>query len=86
MISKHLTIAAAFVLLTGFGVGPVLAQDTGGAPAPAATTTDTADSADPAEAGPTIIKAPTTAAAEQENPYGLADIIKKKNPVSYSVL
>jgi biopolymer transport protein ExbB len=84
MIAKHLTIAAAFVLLTGFGVGPVLAQDTGGATAPAATTAAPAAPA-PAEAGPTIIKAPTVAAG-QENPYGLGDIIKKKNPVSYSVL
>jgi biopolymer transport protein ExbB len=86
MIAKHLTIAAAFVLLTGFGVGPVLAQDTGGATAPAATTAAPAAPAPaPAEAGPTIIKAPTVAAG-QENPYGLGDIIKKKNPVSYSVL
>ena len=84
MIAKHLTIAAAFVLLTGFGVGPVLAQDTGGATVPAATTAAPAAPA-PAEAGPTIIKAPVVT-ANQENPYGLGDIIKKKNPVSYSVL
>ena len=85
MISKHLTIAAAFVLLTGFGVGPALAQATGGAMAPATTTAAPATPA-PAEAGPTIIKVPTTAAAGQDNPYGLTDIIKKKNPVSYGVL
>ena len=85
MIAKHLTIAAAFVLLTGFGVGPVLAQNTGGATAPAATTAAPATPA-PAEAGPTIIKAPTAATAPTENPYGLGDIIKKKNPVSYTVL
>ena len=85
MIAKHLTIAAAFVLLTGFGVGPVLAQNTGGATAPAATTAAPATPA-PADAGPTVIKAPTAATAPTENPYGLGDIIKKKNPVSYTVL
>jgi biopolymer transport protein ExbB len=85
MIAKHLTIAAAFVLLTGFGVGPVLAQNTGGATAPAATTAAPATPA-PADAGPTVIKAPTAATASTENPYGLGDIIKKKNPVSYTVL
>ena len=84
MISKHLTIAAAFVLLTGFGVSPVLAQATDGATAPAATTAAPAAPA-PAVATPTVVKAPTVAAAE-ENPYGLNDIIKKKNPVSYTVL
>ena len=83
MISKHLTIAAAFVLLTSFGVGPALAQNTGGETAPAATTAAPAAPA-PAVAAP-IVKAPTVA-ANQENPYGLNDIIKKKNPVSYTVL
>jgi len=87
MISKHLTIAAAFVLLTGFGVGPALAQATGGATAPATTTAAPAASTPaPAEAAPVVIKAPTVANAPEENPYGLGDIIKKKNPVSYSVL
>ena len=83
MISKHLTIAAAFVLLTGFGVGPALAQATGGATAPATTTAAPAPA--PAAAAPTVIKAPA-ANAPEENPYGLGDIIKKTNPVSYSVL
>jgi biopolymer transport protein ExbB len=85
MISKHLTIAAAFVLLTGFGVSPVLAQATGDATAPAATTAAPAAPAPaPAVATPAV-KAPVVAANE-ENPYGLNDIIKKKNPVSYTVL
>jgi biopolymer transport protein ExbB len=83
MISKKLTIAAAFVLLTGFSVGPVLAQAT----APAAPAPVAAAPASPADAGPTVIKAPVaTANANQENPYGLADILRKKNPVSYTVL
>jgi biopolymer transport protein ExbB len=63
MISKHLTIVAAFALMTGFAAVPAMAQDTS-APAPAAAKT----------------------AAPAENPYGLMDIIHKKNPVSYSVL
>ena len=78
MISKHLTIAAAFVLLTGFGAVPALAQATAPA-APAAATT--AAPADTTPAPVTVKNAPP-----QENPYGLGDIIKKKNPVSYSVL
>jgi len=84
MISKHLTIATAFVLLTGFGVGPVLAQATGGATAPATTTAAPAAPA-PAAAAP-VVKAPAASTAPEENPYGLGDIIKKKNPVSYTVL
>jgi biopolymer transport protein ExbB len=85
MISKHLTIAAAFVLLTGFGVVPALAQATGGAMAPATTTAAPATPA-PADAGPTVIKAPMANAAPAENPYSLMDIIHKKNPISYGVL
>lgn len=84
MISKHLTIAAAFVLLTGFAVVPAMAQAT--APAPAATTAAApAAPAAPADAGPTVIKAPM-ATAPEANPYGLGDILAKKNPVSYAVL
>ena len=85
MISKHLTIAAAFVLITGFGVVPALAQATGGAMAPATTTAAPATTA-PADAGPTVIKAPMANAAPAENPYSLMDIIHKKNPISYGVL
>ncbi len=86
MISKHLTIAAAFVLLTGFVVGPALAQANGGAMAPATTTAAPAAPAPaPAVAAP-VVKTPAAAPAVTENPYGLGDIIKKKNPVSYTVL
>lgn len=63
MISKHLTIVAAFALMTGFAAVPAMAQDS---PAPAATA--------------------AKAATPAENPYGLMDIIHKKNPVSYGVL
>ena len=78
MISKKLTIAAAFVLLTGLSVGPAQAQAT--APdtsAPAAT------AAAPA-AGPQVVKAAAT--VEKKNPYGLWHIIEQKNPVSISIL
>jgi biopolymer transport protein ExbB len=78
MISKKLTIAAAFVLLTGLSVGPAQAQAT--APdtsAPAAT------AAAPAP-GQQVVKA--AAGAEKKNPYGLMHIIEQKNPVSMSIL
>ncbi len=73
MISKHLKIAAAFAIMTGFVAVPAMAQDTT-APAPAAATTE--------PAAPAAAKA----AAPAENPYGLMDILHKKNPVSYGVL
>lgn len=68
MISKHLKIAAAFAILTGFAAVPAMAQDSAAAPA--------------APSAAAVAKA----AAPTENPYGLADIIHKKNPVSMSVL
>jgi biopolymer transport protein ExbB len=80
MISKHLTIAAAFAILTGFMAVPAMAQDTSTPAAPAAAT---AEPAAPAAAPAATVAKP---AAEAENPYGLMDIIKKKNPVSYAVL
>jgi biopolymer transport protein ExbB len=55
MISKKLTIAAAFVLVAGFGAAPALAQDAAPATAPAATTDQAAPAPDqttpPADAG-----------------------------------
>ena len=84
MISKTLTIAAAFVLTLGLSVGSAQAQATAPAPdtaAPAATAS--APAAVPA--GTQVVKA-ATAKAGEENPYGLGDIIRKKNPVSYTVL
>jgi biopolymer transport protein ExbB len=81
MISKTLTIAAAFVLTLGLGVGAAQAQATAPAPtAPAATA-----SAPAAAPGSQVVTA-AKAKAPEENPYGLMDIIKKKNPVSYAVL
>ena len=78
MISKKLTIAAAFVLLTGLSVGPAQAQAT--APAPSAP----AAAASAPAAGPQVVKA--SAGKSDENPYGLQDILRKRNPVSMTVL
>jgi biopolymer transport protein ExbB len=83
MISKHLTIAAAFAILTGFVIVPAMAQDSS---APAAAPTATTDQQAPAPAAAATPAAKPAAVAEAENPYGLMDIIKKKNPVSYAVL
>ena len=87
MISKTLTIAAAFVLTLGLGVGSAQAQATApatAAPAAAAPAAPAAPDA-AAPAGTQVVKA-ATAKAPEENPYGLGDILKKKNPVSYTVL
>lgn len=79
MISKKLTIAAAFVLLTGLSVGPAQAQATApDSSAPAA-------AAPAADAGPQVVKA-AAPAAEKKNPYGLGHIIEQKNPVSMTIL
>jgi biopolymer transport protein ExbB len=80
MISKKLAIAAAFVFFAGLGSAPALAQDTTGAAAPAPAATAAA----PADSGAAGVNAP--AAAPTENPYGIVDILKKRNPVSMSVL
>jgi biopolymer transport protein ExbB len=86
MISKHLTIAAAVVLVTGLGMGSAIAQDNtapAATPAPAAM----APAAAPAPAAPAVsTPAPAAAAAPTENPYGLTDIIAKHNPVSITIL
>ncbi|HEV2653288.1 MAG TPA: MotA/TolQ/ExbB proton channel family protein [Rhizomicrobium sp.] len=86
MISKHLTIAAAVVLVAGLGMGSAIAQDNtapAATPAPAAM----APAATPAPAAPAVsTPAPAAAAAPTENPYGLTDIIAKHNPVSITIL
>jgi len=97
MISKNLTIAAAFVLVTGLGFGPALAQTTpppaeptmaapsgdnsAAAPAPAP-----AAAPAPAPAVNTPAPAAPAAAASNDNPYGIEDIVRKGNPVSLTVL
>lgn len=79
MITKHLAIAAAFALMTGLSAAPASAQATAPA-APAAT------AAAPAAGGQQVVKASAAAKAGSENPYGLEDILRKKNPVSMTVL
>ena len=78
MISKNLTIAAAFVLVTGLGFGPALAQNT-----PPAEPTMAAPSPSGDAAAPAAAPAPTGPA---ENPYGLGHIVETGNPVSLTVL
>jgi len=96
MISKNLTIAAAFVLVTGLGFGPALAQTTppaeptmaapsgGDAAAPAAAPAPAAPAPAPAVNAPA--PAAPAAAASNDNPYGIEDIVRKGNPVSLTVL
>jgi biopolymer transport protein ExbB len=89
MILKNLTIAAAFVLISGLGASQALAQ-TAPAPAPAPAA-DAAAPPAPAPAAPAV-SAPSpsapaaTSPTSSDNPYGLADIVKKGNPVSLTVL
>lgn len=96
MILKNLTIAAAFVLISGLGASPALAQSTppaeptmaapGGAPAGGATAPAPAPAATPAPAAPApAIVAPAPAAAPS-NPYGLTHIVQEGNPVSLTIL
>jgi biopolymer transport protein ExbB len=96
MILKHLTIAAAFVLISGLGASPALAQSTppaeptmaaptgappaDGAMAPAATPA-------PAPAPAVHTPSPTPAVtAAPSNPYGLTHIVQEGNPVSLTIL
>jgi len=98
MISKHLTIAAAVVLISGLGFGPAVAQTApaaptmaapgGAAPAAAPAGGTMAPAAAPAAAAPAVTPPSASAAptAPTENPYGLGDIVAKRNPVSLTIL
>jgi len=96
MISKNLTIAAAFVLVAGLGFGPALAQTTppaeptmaspAAAPPAGGTMTPAPAPAPAAAPAAPAIAAPAPAAAPTGNPYGLEDIVAKKNPVSLTIL
>jgi biopolymer transport protein ExbB len=88
MISKYLAIAATLVLISG----SAMAQ-TGGSttPPPASAPGATAPAATPPAApAATTPEAPKPAAAAAatpaENPYGIGDILAKRNPVSMTVL
>ena len=91
MISKHLTIAAAIVLISGLGFGPAVAQTAPAAPTMAAPG-GAAPAAAPAggtmapAAAPAVTPPSASAAAPTENPYGLGDIVAKRNPVSMTIL
>jgi biopolymer transport protein ExbB len=83
---KNLTIAVAFVLVSGLGAGQALAQSAPApAPAAAAPAPDASPAPVPAAAMPAV-STPAPAAAPTENPYGIQDIIAKRNPVSLTVL
>jgi biopolymer transport protein ExbB len=99
MISKHLTIAAAIVLISGLGLGPAVAQNAPAAPAMAAPGAAPASNTAAAPAGGTMAPAaaapapaapavtpPAAANQPTENPYGLGDIVAKRNPVSMTIL
>ena len=85
MISKYLTIVAAVVLISG----SAMAQDNSAA-APASSTPAAAPAAAPAPApAPAAapdVKAPSPTTTSTENPYGLGDILAKRNPVSLTIL
>ncbi len=84
---KHLTIAAAFVLLSGVSAGQVLAQTpaapaTQAAPAPATGAPAATPAAAPAagdQAAPAVTPPATAAPAPQENPYGLGALWAGQN-------
>jgi biopolymer transport protein ExbB len=100
MISKHLTIAAAIVLISGLGLGPAVAQNAPAAPATAAPGAAPAGNtaagpaggtmapaaAAPAPAAPAVTPPAANANQPTENPYGLGDIVAKRNPVSMTIL
>jgi biopolymer transport protein ExbB len=96
MISKNLTIAAALVLISGLGFGPAVAQNAPPpAPAMAAPSGAPATGAPPAggtvapaatPAPAPVITPPAASNAPAENPYGLGDIVAKRNPVSITIL
>src|SRR5215472_11588010 len=85
MISKYLTIAAAIVLISGMSAAPAIAQTTPPTPttaAPAAPGT----AAPAAPAVNTPAPKPPSAAASNENPYGLVDVAQRGGIVSKTVL
>jgi len=86
MISKHLTIAAAFVLIASLGVGTALAQAT----APRNGARDNHGCSGYRACRQTPVrpssKPPRHPPRRPRNPYGLMDIIHKRNPVSMGVL
>ena len=89
MTLKNLTIAAAFVLISGLGASQALAQTTP-PPEPTMAAPGGTPAATPAPAPAPAVTPPAptppAASASNDNPYGLEDIVKKGNPVSLTVL
>jgi biopolymer transport protein ExbB len=86
---KNLTIAAAFVLISGLGASQAFAQSAPPADPTAAAAPGGAPAATPAPAPatpPAIATPAPKPPAATENPYGIEDIIAKRNPVSLTVL
>jgi biopolymer transport protein ExbB len=83
MISKYLTIVAAVVLISGSALAQDNSATAPASPPPAATAPAAAPA--PAPAAPEV-KVPATNAVPQGNPYGLGDILEKRNPVSLTIL
>jgi biopolymer transport protein ExbB len=85
---SHLTVAGALVVFLGATAGSAVAQNTPAAPAMAAPADNTAAApaaAAPAPAAPAVTP-PAASAQPTENPYGLGDIVAKRNPVSMTIL
>ncbi|HEY2886035.1 MAG TPA: MotA/TolQ/ExbB proton channel family protein [Rhizomicrobium sp.] len=88
---SHLTVAGALVVFLGASAGSAVAQNTPAAPAMAAPADNTAAApaapaaAAPAPAAPAVTP-PAASAQPTENPYGLGDIVAKRNPVSMTIL
>jgi len=93
---KNLTIAAAFVLISGLGASQALAQTTpppeptmaapGAAPGAAPAAGPTTAPAPAPEPSKPAVNAPAPAAAPTANPYGLGHIVEQGNPVSLTIL
>ena len=84
MVSKHLTIAAAIVLITGLGLGSAFAQSAPAPDAPAAAAPASPDaSAPPADSAKT---AAAIAQGEQATPYGLTHIWETGTLVSKFII
>src|SRR5579864_1481811 len=95
---SHLTVAAALVAFLGASAGSAVAQNTPAAPAmatpaPAGNTaaapaggTMAPAAAAPAPAAPAVTPPSASANQPTENPYGLGDIVAKRNPVSMTIL
>jgi len=95
---SHLTVAAALVAFLGASADSAVAQNTPAAPAmatpaPAGNTaaapaggTMAPAAAAPAPAAPAVTPPSASANQPTENPYGLGDIVAKRNPVSMTIL